>query len=143
MRKIITIITLALIMAAVPYEAAQAGSKTDKRVAYTLRNMKLDAKTQAAFEPLLRQYLKEKKEATKEYDDLKDKYKSAKKAGTLTDKQAAQLLDAKMVADSAELQVKKKWRTEFAKVLRAKQIFYAFDYSGDKMSKIEGKDADD
>jgi hypothetical protein len=143
MRKIFTIITLALIVAAMPYEAAQAGTKTEKRVAYTLRNMKLDAQTRAAFEPLLRQYLAEKKAATKEYDDLKDKYKAAKKAGTLTDKQATQLLDAKMVADAAELQVKKKWRVEFAKVLRAKQVFYAFDYSGDKMSKIEGKDADD
>ena len=120
-----------------------AGRKTDLRVAYTLRNMRLDKNTQASFEPLLRQYLEEKKKATKEYDDLKDKYKSARKAGTLTDSQATQLLDAKFKADAAELEVKRKWRTEFARVLKPKQVFLAFDYSGDKMSKIDGSDKDE
>ena len=143
MKHLIAILTMAIIVAAMPCQVAQAVTKTDKRVAYTLRNMKLDAQTKAAFEPLLRQYLKEKKAATQTYDDLKDKYKSAKKAGTLTDKQATQLLDAKLAADAAELQVKKKWRSEFAKVLRPKQVYFAFDYAGDKMSKIDGKDADD
>ena len=119
---------------------AQAGEKTEKRVAYTLRNMHLNKQTQAAFEPLLRQYLAEKKVATKEYDNLKDKYKSAKKSGTLTDSQATQLLDAKFKADAAELEVKRKWRKEFLRVLTAKQTYYAFDYAGDKMSKIEEDD---
>ena len=120
-----------------------AQSKADRRVAYTLRNLKLDKKTQSQLEPLLRQYLKEKKAATKEYDDLKDKYKAAEKAGTLTDSQAKQLLDAKFKADAAELQVKIRWRAEFAKVVKARQVWYVFDYIGDKMSKVDGKNKDD
>lgn len=118
-------------------QPASAGRKTDLRVAYTLRKMHLDKATQAAFEPILRDYLAEKKAVTKDYDDLKDKYKAAEKAGTLTDAQATMLLEAKLNADSAEIQLKRKWRSEFARVLSAKQIWYAFDYSGDKMSKIE------
>ena len=143
MRRILSILAVITILAAFPCHCAMAGTKMDKRIDYTLRNMKLDKQTQTSFEPMLRQYLTEKKEATKAYEDLKDKYKSAKKAGTLTDKQATQLLNAKLAADAAEIKVKIKWRTEFAKVLSPKQIFYAFDYSGDKMSKIEGRDSDD
>ena len=48
-----------------------AGAKMDKRHAYTLKNLKLDKKTQAQFSPILMQYLQDKKEANKKYDDLK------------------------------------------------------------------------
>ncbi len=119
-----------------------AASKLEKRHAYTLKNLNLDKKTETAFSPILMQYLKDKKEAGKKYDDLKDKYKAAEKAGTLTDNQATQLLEAKMECDAAELEVKKRYYPEFLKVLRPKKVYYAFDLSNDKMSKIEGRDKD-
>ena len=117
-----------------------AGAKMDKRHAYTLKNLKLDKKTQAQFSPILMQYLQDKKEANKKYDDLKDKYKSAEKAGTLTDSQATQLLDAKFECAAKELEVKKHYYAEFLKVLKPKKVYYAFDLANDKMSKIDGKE---
>ena len=120
--------------------ATFAGAKMDKRHAYTLKNLKLDKKTQAQFSPILMQYLQEKKEANKKYDDLKDKYKSAEKAGTLTDSQATQLLDAKFECAAKELEVKKRYYSEFLKVLKPKKVYYAFDLANDKMSKIDGKE---
>ena len=122
--------------------ATFAASKLEKRHAYTLKNLNLDKKTEAAFSPILMQYLAEKKAAGKKYDDLKDKYKAAEKAGTLTDGQATQLLEAKFECDAAELEVKKRFYPEFLKVLKPKKVYYAFDLSNDKMSKIEGKDKD-
>lgn len=126
-----------LLTAATP---ALAQSKLEKRYTYTLRNLKLDKATEAKFGPVLKAYLTEKKAAEKKYDDLKDKYKSAEKAGTLTDAQATQLMDAKLECAAKELEVKKKYYTEFQKVLKPKKVYYAFDYANDKMSKIEGKD---
>jgi len=119
-----------------------AQSKLEKRYAYTLRNLKLDKATEAKFGPVLKAYLTDKKAAEKKYDDLKDKYKSAEKAGTLTDAQATQLLDAKFECAAKELEVKKKYHTEFLKILKPKKAYYAFDYANDKMSKIDGKDKD-
>ena len=117
----------------------QAGSKLEKRYDYTLKMLKLDKATEAKFAPVLRAYLTEKKAANDPYDNLKDKYKAAEKAGTLTDSQATQLLEAKMEADAKELEVKKKYYVEFKKVLKPKKIWYAFDYASEKLSKIEGK----
>lgn len=117
-----------------------AQSKLEKRYAYTLKNLKLDKATESKFGPVLKAYLTEKKEANKKYDDLKDKYKSAEKAGTLTDAQATQLLEAKLECAAQELVVKKKYYEEFKKILKPKKIYYAFDLSNDKMSKIDGKD---
>ncbi len=120
--------------------AVFAGAKMDKRHAYTLKNLKLDKKTQAQFSPILMQYLQDKKEANKKYDDLKEKYKSAEKAGTLTDSQATQLLDAKFECAAKELEVKKRYYAEFLKILKPKKVYYAFDLANDKMAKIDGKD---
>jgi len=137
--KKITILLLSAVLLSVS-TVTFAASKLEKRHAYTLKNLKLDKKTEAAFSPILMQYLKDKKEAGKKYDDLKDKYKAAEKAGTLTDNQATQLLEAKFECDAAELEVKKRYYPEFLKVLKPKKVYYAFDLSNDKMSKIEGKD---
>ena len=136
-------VLLVFLLAMATCSVAMAQSKADRRVAYTLRNMHLNKQTEAQLEPLLRQYLKEKKTATKAYDDLKDKHKAAIKAGTLTDSQASQLLAAKFVADSAEAVVKRKYVPVFSRVLKPKQVYYVFDYIGDKMSKIDGKSKDD
>lgn len=139
--KKITILLLSAVLLSVS-TATFAASKLEKRHAYTLKNLNLDKKTEAAFSPILMQYLAEKKAAGKKYDDLKDKYKAAEKAGTLTDGQATQLLEAKFECDAAELEVKKRFYPEFLKVLKPKKVYYAFDLSNDKMSKIEGKDKD-
>ncbi len=137
MKKFIIALTaIMLFTTAIP---CQAASKLEKRYAYTLKKLRLDKATEAKFAPVLKAYLTEKKEANKKYDDLKDKYKQAEKAGTLTDAQATQLLDAKFECEVKETAVKKKFYTEFLKVLKPKKAYYAFDFSNDKMSKIEGE----
>ena len=139
MKRILLMLVAAFVMIAATMPAS-AKSKLEKRYEYTLRNLKLDKQTEAKFGPVLKAYLTEKKAANDPYDDLKDKYKAAEKAGTITDSQAKQLLDAKFEAETKELAIKKKYYVEFSKVLKAKKIWYAFDLSNDKMSKIEGRD---
>ncbi len=138
MNRLITLMAaITLLTVATP---TFAQSKLEKRYAYTLRNLRLDKTTEAKFGPVLKAYLTEKKAAETKYDDLQDKYKSAEKAGTLTDAQATQLLDAKFECAAKELEVKKKYYTEFLKILKPKKAYYAFDYANDKMSKIDGKE---
>ncbi|MBR4533195.1 MAG: hypothetical protein IKO85_01430 [Bacteroidaceae bacterium] len=139
--KQILILVVAFTLLATP-SSVLAKSKLEKRYEYTLRNLKLDKQTEAKFAPILKAYLTEKKACNDPYDDLKDKYKAAEKAGTITDGQAKQLLDAKFEAETKELAVKKKYYAEFAKILKMKKVWYAFDLSNDKMSKIEGRDKD-
>lgn len=117
-----------------------AQSKLEKRYAYTLKQLRLDKATEAKFAPILRAYLTERKEAGDIYDDLKKKFKAAEKAGTLTDAQATQLLNAKLDSEGKELIVKRKYLGEFKKVLPPKKIYYAFDYANDKIAKIDGKE---
>ena len=139
MKRILFLLTAAVLLStsATP---AFAQKKLEKRYEYTLKNLKLNKETEAKFGPVLRAYLTEKKAANEKYDNLKDKYKAAEKAGTLTDSQATQLLDAKFECAAKELEVKKKYYEEFKKYLKPKKIFYAFDYASEKISKIEGKD---
>ncbi len=138
MKKIIFLLCASIFMlSATP---AFAGPKMDKRHAYVLKNLELDKKTEAALSPVLMKYLQDKKEANKKYDDLKDKYKSAEKAGTLTNAQATELLNAKFERDAKELAVKKRYYTEFLKILKPKTVWYVFDLSNDKKEKIDGKD---
>ncbi|MBP5770516.1 MAG: hypothetical protein J6W75_04050 [Bacteroidaceae bacterium] len=137
MKKIIVMFTGILLLTFVGN--AFAATKLEKRYAYTLKNLKLDKATEAKFGPVLKAYLTEKKEAEKKYEDLKDKYKSAEKSGTLSDAQATQLMEAKLECAEKELVVKKKYFVEFKKVLKPKKVYYAFDYANDKMSKIDGK----
>ena len=118
---------------------ASAGEKLEKRYEYTMRHLKLDKATAAKFGPVLHKYLEERKEASDKYDDLKDEYKSAIKAGTLTDAQGTELMEAKLEAETRELAVKKKYYPEFKKYLKGNKVYLAFDLANDKMSKIEGK----
>ncbi len=130
------LIAIVLLLAVAVPSSAQ--SKQEKRYAYTMRMLHLDKATEARFGPVLRAYLKEKKEASSRYDSLKEKYKAAIKAGTLTDAQATQLLEARWQRDEAELAVKRKYHQEFLRYLKPKTVFRVFDYVNDKMSKIEG-----
>lgn len=115
-----------------------APTKQQKRVAYTIKNLKLDATTSKALQPLLLAYLNELKAAQKPYDDLKDKYKNDIDKGTLTDKIATTLLTAKWQAAKNEVAVKQKYEAKFREILSAKKTFYCFSLLNDKMSKIEG-----
>ncbi|MBR6432788.1 MAG: hypothetical protein IKS70_00085 [Bacteroides sp.] len=138
---IFAVLLTAVLLVGSPQAFAQ--SKLEKRYAYTLKNLHLDKKTEAQFAPILKAYLTEKKAAGDIYDDVKKKYKAAEKAGTLTDAQATQLLNAKIESEQKELNVRKKYIPEFQKVLKPKKVYYAFDLAGDKMSKIDGKDKED
>lgn len=121
-------------------EGTFAQSKVEKRYTYTLTNLKLDKATEGRFAPVLKAYLKEKKEAGDIYDNVKDKYKAAIKAGTITDKQATELINAKLASEARELEVRKKYQEQFSAVLKPKKVYYAFDLANEKISKIEGKD---
>ena len=141
MKKVIlTLMTAAMLFGVAISAAAQ--SKTEKRYDYIIKNLRLDQKTEAAFGPILKAYLNERKAAGDIYDDVKDKYKAAEKAGTLTDAQAKQLFEAKLESETKELAAKKKYYPEFLKVLKPKKVWYAFDLANEKMSKIEGRDKD-
>ena len=137
------LILLAVTFALTATITISAKTKLEKRYEYTLRNLKLDKQTEAKFGPVLKAYLTEKKAANDPYDELKDKYKAAEKAGTITDNQAKQLLDAKFEAEAKELAIKKKYYAEFAQILKMKKVWYVFDLTNDKMSKIEGRDKDE
>ncbi len=139
MKKIVILLVSAFLFG-ISVTPVSAQKKLEKRYEYTLKNLRLNKETEAKFAPVLRAYLTEKKAANEKYDNLKDKYKAAEKAGTLTDSQATQLLDAKFECDAKELDVKKKYYEEFKKILKPKKIFYAFDYASEKLSKIEGRE---
>ncbi len=139
MKKFIITTLATAILLAMPI-AINAQSKVEKRYAYTLKNLKLDKATETKFAPILKAYLKEKKEAGDIYDDVKDKYKSAVQAGTITDKQATLLLDAKIKSEVKELEVRKKYTDEFMKVLKPKKVYYALDLANEKISKIDGRE---
>lgn len=114
-----------------------AASKLEMRHAYTMRHLKLDKATAAKFAPVLHKYLEERKAAGDKYDEVKDKYKDAIKAGTITSAQGKALMDAKLASEALELTAKKKYYPEFLKVLKADKVFLAFEFANDKKSKIE------
>ena len=122
---------------------AQAGQKADMRVPYVLQNIGVKRDVQAKLKPLLVSYLADKKAASKEYENMKDKLKPSIEAGTITEKQANALLRAKWLADEKELAVKRQYEEKFKSVLSAKKTYLCFDLLNDKKSKMLGKDAKD
>lgn len=142
MKRLITLLLVAACILMAAPTAASAKTKLEKRYEYTLRNLKLDKQTEAKFGPVLKAYLTERKAANDVYDNVKDKYKAAEKAGTITDAQAKQLMDAKLESETKELATRKKYYPEFAKILKMKKVWYAFDLANEKMSKIEGRDTE-
>ena len=121
---------------------AEAGKKSDMRVKYVLQNIGVKRDVQTQLKPLLVAYLAEKKAANKAYDDMKDKLKPSIDGGTLTEKQAQNLLNAKWAAAEKELQVKKQYETKFRTVLSAKKTYLCFDLLNDKKSKMMGNEDD-
>lgn len=139
MKKIILTAMMAIAMTTcLPSTTLAAPTKQQKKVAYTIKNLKLDATKAKALQPMLMEYLTELKKVQKPYDDLKEKYKNDIKNGVLTDKAATALLNAKWTAAKAETAVKEKYEKKFQEVISAKKIWYCFDLLNDKMSKIEG-----
>ncbi|MBP5380157.1 MAG: hypothetical protein J6Y39_00285 [Bacteroidaceae bacterium] len=120
--------------------SARAGQKADMRVPYVLQNLGVKRDIQAKLKPLLVSYLADKKAASKEYDDMKSRLKPSIEAGTITEKQANALLNAKWLADEKELAVKRLYETKFKTVLSAKKTYLCFDLLNDKKSKMMGKD---
>lgn len=139
MKKIFCTIVLAISFCLLGTTAMTAApTKQQKRVAYTIKNLKLDAATSKSLQPILMAYLQELKAAQKPYDDLKEKYKNDIEKGTLTDKVATALLSAKWAAAKAETAVKEKYDKQIRTVLSVKKTWYCFSLLNDKMSKIEG-----
>lgn len=114
-------------------------SKTEKRIAYTIKNLKLNATQQKALQPILTAYCAEMKAAKKKYEELKKKYERDIDMGTLTDNASKALLDAKFEAETKELEVKKAYRKKLEGVIPLKKVFSCYDLINDKMSKVEGK----
>lgn len=138
------ILSIALMLIALSMSnVVLAGQKQDMRVAYVLRNLGVKRDVQAKLKPLLEAYLRDKKDANKEYDNLKAKYKVAIKNGTLTDSQAESLIGLKWTAANKELGVKKAYTNKFRAVLPYKKVWYCFDLLNDKNSKVLGRQTDD
>ena len=125
-------------------QTAVAGKNADMRVAYVLGNLGVKRDVQARLKPLLASYLADKKAANKAYDDLKEKLKPSIEAGTITEKQAQELLARKWAAAERELAVKRQYEAKFQTVLTARKTYLCFDLLNDKKSKVRGeKGADD
>ena len=118
---------------------AASPTKAEKRIAYTLKNLKLNEAQRKSITPILQAYLAEIKEAKKTYSALRDKYKTAIDKGTLTDSQAEQLLKAKFAFDIKAAGIRQKYMPKLATAIPYKKVYYCFDFINDKMSKIEGR----
>lgn len=117
---------------------AAGPTKSERRIAYTIKNLKLNAQQQKALKPLLATYLDDMKEAKKQHKALEKKYENAIKTGTLTDAQAKALLQAKFESDQKETIVKKSYLPKFTATIPAKKVFLLYDFINDKMSKVDG-----
>lgn len=114
-------------------------TKAQKRIAYTIKGLKLNDAQKKSMQPLLASYLDEMHKAKEKYSALKDKYKTAIDNGTINDKAAKAVLDAKFEYEQLELRLKLKYMPKFLEVISAKKVLYCFDLINDKMSKIDGK----
>ncbi|MBQ0050195.1 MAG: hypothetical protein KBT12_08210 [Bacteroidales bacterium] len=137
MKRISVILLVALLAMVSTSVVATAQTKSAKRIAYTIKNLKLNDQQAKALHPILVKYLADMKVAKKAYKDLEDKYKRDIEFGTLTDKAAAALLAAKFECDGKELQVKKTYLPKFQAAIPAKKVYQLYDFINDKMSKID------
>ena len=141
--KTLLVVALALTFSLGNIGTVQAGKKSNMKVAYVLRNVGVKRDVQAKLKPILVSYMADKKAAGKAYDDLKDKLKPSIEAGTITEKQAQQLLNLKWEADEKELAVKRQYETKFKTVLSTKKTYLVFSLLNDSKDKMLSKDNDD
>ena len=116
-------------------------TKAQKKIAYTIKGLKLNDTQKKSMQALLASYLDEIHKAKAKYSALKDKYKSAIDNGTITDKAAKAILDAKFEYEQAEVRIKLKYLPKFSEVIPTKKVLYCYSLINDKMSKIEGKNS--
>jgi predicted neutral ceramidase superfamily lipid hydrolase len=122
-----------------PAVAQKSDKNIELKTNYVIRELKLNKTKAAQFKPLCIAYLKDMRTAKSAYSTLKDDLKKAIKAKTITEAQAEKLIAAHNTADEKEVQIKKKHAPLFRKVLSAKETYYAFDYAGDSMKKVNEK----
>ncbi len=140
MKRLTTIACSLVLMLTISLCAvAQNNSKAQKRIAYTVKNLKLNDTQKKAIVPILTSYLTDIKAAKKTYSELKDKYKKDVDKGTLTDKAAQALLEAKFDFDAKETAIKKQYLPKFASAIPYKKVYQCYDLINDKMSKVEGR----
>ena len=128
------------LLVALTATGAYAQKTSELRYNYVMKNLKLDKATATKAGPVIKSFIKEMKDAGDIYDDVKDKYKSDIKNGTLTNKQAASLNQAKVESATKEAAVKSTYYTKFKQVMSEKQTFLCFRLCADKKSKfVESK----
>ncbi len=133
---------IALLLATVmvlPAVAQKSDKNIELKTNYVIRELKLNKTKAAQFKPLCIAYLKDMRTAKSAYSALKDDLKKAIKSKSITEAQAEKLIAAHNASDEKEVQVKKKHAPLFRKVLSAKETYYAFDYAGDSMKKVNEK----
>ncbi len=136
MRKTIIVFSLALCA----FSTVCVGqTNRDARVDYVLKNLGVNRDTQKKLQPLLYEYLAERKEAGAEYASLKSKLKANISSETITNDQATTLLTKKWAAEVKETAVKRKYTEMFQTVLSAKKTYKCFDLLNDSKSKVQGK----
>lgn len=140
MKKLTWILALLMISLTVGAKPTKTEpTKAQKRVAYTIKNLRLNAEQQKSLQPVLTAYLADLKAAKKTYEDMKKKYENDIDKGTLTDKVAEALLKAKFECEAKELEVKTTYRKKFAAIIPSRKVYICFSLINDKMSKVEGK----
>lgn len=122
-----------------PVVAQKSDKNIELKTNYVIRELKLNKTKAAQFKPLCIAYLKDMRTAKSAYSALKDDLKKAIKSKSITEAQAEKLIAAHNASDEKEVQVKKKHAPLFRKVLSAKETYYAFDYAGDSMKKVNEK----
>lgn len=138
-RTAIIIVTTVMLITYSSASYAAGPTKSERRIAYTIKNLKLSQQQQNKLKPLLVAYLDEMKEAKKQHKALEKKYESAIKNGTLTDAQAKALLQAKFDSDQKEIVIKKNYLSKFTSTIPTKKVFVLYDLINDKMSKVDGQ----
>ena len=137
-RKLLTICLMATLLIVGASTPAKAGKNADARAAYVLKNLGVSRDIQGKLKPMLQNYLADKKAANKEYDSMKKKLENSINAGTISEKQAEDLLTKKWASAERELTVKRQYEKKFRTVLSAKKTYLCFDLLNDKKSKIYG-----
>jgi len=112
---------------------AYAGNKTDAKVAYVLKSLKVDKAKKDKLTPILSEYYAEVSSAKKEYKDLKNKLEDAEFNGKLTAEDCDKLFETKQAFDSQEAAIRKKYYQKFKSVLTVQEAYQAIKLCNDKV----------
>lgn len=115
-----------------------AAPKAAERIAYIFKEAKISADKQRKLKPFLQAYFSDMESNKQRHDDLKDKYKSAEKAGKLTETQADELMQSKFMKDEKEVEIRRQYYKRFKVVVGAVKAREILDLSNDKIKKGKG-----